>query len=69
MSGCAKPEPRLELVRPEVPAALLSCPDRPAPPGETAAQREAALYVIALAEAHGLCRERLHAVARLLAQP
>ncbi|MEL6980030.1 MAG: hypothetical protein AAGM38_15295 [Pseudomonadota bacterium] len=67
MSGCAKAElPELVFLRPEVPERLLACPDRPAPPTGAASQREAALYLIDLAAAHGLCRDRLHAVGRLL---
>lgn len=67
LSACAEAPPRLEILRPEIPSRLLDCPDRPAPPGAEASQREAALYVIDLAEAHSLCRDRLHAVRDLLA--
>ena len=66
-SGCAKRPPSVEFVRPTVPATLRDCPPRPSPPAPEATQRDAALYLIALAEAHGLCRDRLQRVAALAA--
>lgn len=58
--------PEIAFLTPEVPARLLDCPARPEAPAAEASQREAALYLIDLAAAHGLCRDRLHAVGRLL---
>lgn len=69
LSGCAEAPARVELARPAIPAPLRDCPARPAPPEAAESQRQAALYLIALAEAHGLCRDRLRALADLLSDP
>lgn len=69
-SGCAAPQgPDIRLIERPVPAGLLVCPERPAPPGAERTQRDVALYLLALASAHDACRARLAAVARLLSPP
>jgi hypothetical protein len=72
-SGCASSPalPRLftetRIERPQVPAALLTCSDAPALPGEASTQRTVASYIADLAGAWEDCRAKLAAVGKLLA--
>lgn len=65
LSACAAPRspspPRLAI-----PVALLRCPPAPTVPDSEATQRDAALYVLDLAHAHSVCRDRLGRVRALL---
>ncbi|MHB1303016.1 MAG: hypothetical protein ACYCZB_06015 [Acidiphilium sp.] len=69
LAGCAAPKPatvtRIELVRPEIPTALLSCPEAPVVP-MASRQSQVAAYVAELWQAHAVCYDHLAAVGRTL---
>lgn len=69
LGGCAAQPPkvvtRIKIVRPRIPAALLTCPPAPAVPASHA-PAAVARYVVSLWEAHGLCHDRLDEVRRTL---
>lgn len=72
LAGCTATKPatvtRIELVRPEIPTALLSCPAAPAVPAASR-QSQVAAYIAVLWQAHAVCYEHLAAVGRTLAAP
>ena len=56
----------IEAACPHVPAEMLTCDEPPAVPGETATQRDVALFVVDLDAAGNDCRRKLAAVRGLL---
>lgn len=69
LGGCAAQPPsvvtRIKIVRPRIPAVLLTCPPAPAVP-TSHAPAAVARYVVNLWEAHGICHDRLDAVRETL---
>lgn len=69
LTACAEPEPRLvtrvEVVKPEVPPQLTDCAEAPAVPVDPT-QADVAGYILDLFAAHGDCRDRLHALVRVM---
>lgn len=68
LMGCGARPAELVAVTPEVPGQLLTCAQSPAVPGPDATQRAVGIFVVDLHAAHRECRERLHAVGRILVQ-
>ena len=66
--GCDEPKPLVKPIETPVivPAELRNCPAAPPVPGAGARQSGVARYVVRLHNAHGICRERLKAVDRIL---
>lgn len=69
LGGCAAKPPqvvtRIKIVRPTIPAALLSCPPAPPVPASQAPSA-VARYVVSLWEAHGICHDHLDEVKHTL---
>lgn len=63
--------PELRIVRPEVPAHLLSCEDEPPDPADQPGltQKDVARYVVILRNAGRDCRAKLGAVRGLVSRP
>lgn len=51
---------------PDVPPELFACPGAPQPPADGATQRDVAVYILDLHEAHADCRADLGAVEQVL---
>lgn len=64
LGACASPDvvTRVEYVRQEIPAELLTCYDAPAAPADGATLREVTLYALDLDAAGQDCRDKLRAV-------
>ena len=69
LGGCAAKPPqvvtKVKIVRPTIPAALLSCPPAPPVPASKAPSA-VARYVVSLWEAHGVCHDHLDEVKHTL---
>lgn len=72
LAGCAASKPvivtKIKLVEPQIPPALLTCPNAPAVPAATS-QAVVANYIVALWKAGTLCRDHLAAIRHMIAKP
>jgi hypothetical protein len=70
-AGCAAPKPitmtRIQLVSPNIPQVLLTCPASPVIPAATS-QAVVAQYIVALWQAGMVCRDHLDAIRKALAK-
>lgn len=65
-TGCAsRPAPLADPAPLRLPPAAFACPAAPDIPGAAATQRDTALFVTELWQAHDACRSRLDALARI----
>lgn len=60
--------PQVQLIRPTIPAALLTCLPEPAPPPPQADDAALARYILSLADAGADCRDRLDRVRGLVGE-
>ena len=71
-AGCTTSKPvtvtKIQLVSPQIPAALLSCPPSPAIPAVTS-QAVVARYIVALWRAGMVCRNHLDAIKKSISTP
>jgi hypothetical protein len=71
LARCAPPAPEPVVVRPEVPASLLTCAAAPVPPDLNVPRWDQVLagYLLDLGAAGDDCRAKLSAVGKLVATP
>lgn len=56
------PQTQVQVIKPEIPASLLSCEPAPAYPDQNASQRDVSIWVTRLWYAHADCQSKLHSI-------
>lgn len=70
LSACTgAPQTQIKVIKPEVPASLLSCASAPKYPGDDMTQRDIAENYTKLWFAHKDCKSKLAAINHALQQP